>query len=347
MANDLTTLDPKMNIPAHILARQGGALSKDITGGITVGEFGPRISIKGSRFRIVQGEDETVLRETELDVVIVGANPRMSKQYYASAWDPNNVAAPDCFSLNGVAPDAGAESPQSDICATCPMNKWGSKQGPQGQDLKACSDLKRLAVVSPDDIEGDIFLLQATPAALKGLSGFQKALASRGIAPEVVKTTLSFDSDASFPKLMFSLGGFLTEEEIAQVDLVIGSEGVLKVTQATSEEELARLTTPKPAAAAAKPKAGLTVPAKKAAPAPAAVEEVQEEEPAPAPAKKGFGGKSGVTTTKAAPAAAPAAKAAPKVAKPAPKVAAADSDVVSEIEAMIAAEGGGADDATE
>ncbi len=321
MANELI-IPAGMKVPAHILARgQDSALAKSIVGGITAGDFGPRISIKGSRFRIVDNGEETILNTVELDVVVIGANPRLSKKYYAGAWDPNDVKAPDCASLGGISPNEDSPSPQSDLCKTCPHDQWGSKIGPQGQKLKACADLKRLAVVSPDDIEGPIYLLEVTPAALKGLDAFQKALSSRGIAPEVVKTKLSFDTQASFPKLQFGLGGFLTEDEITTIDQIIAGELVKKV---TGEEDPNLIQT---TVVATKPKAGLNTPkpSVKAAPAPAEAEEVAEEEqvqePAPAvPAaapKRGFGKV--------------AAAAAPVAAKPAPKAAAAKPKAVPKV----------------
>jgi hypothetical protein len=332
-----------MQVPAHILARgQDSALAKSITGGITAGDFGPRISIKGSRFRIVENGEETVLNTVELDVVVVGANPRLSKAYYAKAWDPNDVGAPDCSSLGGIAPGEDSPSPQSDLCATCPHNQWGSKVGPQGQKLKACADMKRLAVVSPEDLEGPIYLLQVTPAALKGLDAFQKALSSRGIAPEVVLTRLTFDTQASFPKLQFGLGGFLDEDQINIVDQIIAGDLVKKVT-GEEDPNLIQATV-----VTTKPKAGLSKPSVKAAPTPVAEEVAEEEqapEPAPAAPKRGFG--------KVAAAAPVAAKPAPKPVaakpKPAPKVVPAvqtdGPSIEDEIANMIGQEG--ADDAGE
>ena len=130
-----------IQVPAHLAARVGApsALALSLTGGIssTTGGF-PRISIKGSRFRIIEGDTETVLDQTFLDVVVVGANPRLSKQWYAKAWTPDSEpSAPDCFSLDGIGPDPESTSPQNDLCASCPQNAWGSKITPQGQQIKA------------------------------------------------------------------------------------------------------------------------------------------------------------------------------------------------------------------
>lgn len=315
--SNIVSLDAK--VPAHIANRIGkpSALAEKLAGGITTGESWPRISIKGGRFRIKEGDAETVLQSTTIDVVIVGSNPRLSKTFYAKAWDPNaEQTAPDCFSLDGVRPDSNVGEPQNDICATCPHNAWGSKKGPQGQDLKACSDSKRIAVVSADDPSGAVYLMLITPAALKDLNQYQKDLSHRGIAPELVRTRIGFDTNASFPKLKFGFGGWLTEDEIASVDQAMSSPSIPEMTGEKVKTAPAQIAAPE------KPKPQLV------RPAPVQEEEVEEEAPAPV-AKRGFGAKADVAP--APKAAAP--KAAPKpVAKP---VAVADASLEDEIAAML------------
>lgn len=307
-----------VQIPAHLVGRVGvpSVLAASLTGGLSSGNSFPRISIKGARFRIVEGDTETVLDSTNLDVVIVGANPRLSKTWYAKQWDANAEATgPDCFSLDGVSPDPEATDPQNDLCASCPQNAWGSKITPTGQQVKACSDTKRLAVVAADDASGPVYLLSVTPAALKGLNQYQKELAVRGIPPEIVKTRVSFDTDASFPKLKFTFAGFLEADVQQVVDGLFGTEQVKEITGETLRTPVA---VPKPTVAApVAPK-----PAVKAAP----VEEPVVA-PAPAPAaapKRGFG---------APKAAAPAVKPAP--AKPVAPAADAATSLADEIAALV------------
>jgi hypothetical protein len=277
------------------------------------GESIPRISIKGARFRIVEGDTETVLDSTTIDVVIVGANPRLSKTWYAKAWTPDSEPqAPDCFSLDGIGPDPQSTSPQNDLCASCPQNAWGSKVTPQGQQIKACSDKKRLAVVSADDPTGPVYLLEVTPAALKGLNQYQKELAMRGIAPEIVRTRISFDTDASFPKLKFGFGGFNDADGQAAVDPLFDSAQVKEITGEVLRQAVAvpKIAAPAPVA----PKPAVV----EAAPAP--VTPVEEQ---PAPAKRGFGAPKKAATP--APAPAPAAKAAAPAATVTSAAALADS----------------------
>lgn len=307
----MTALVPaNIQVPAHLAARIGrpSALAQSLAAGLSTGVSFPRISIKSSRFRIKEGDTETVLDTLALDIVIVGANPSISKQWYEKAWDNDaEPESPDCWSSTGIAPDAQSPNKQNDICATCPKNVWGSRIGPGGQQLKQCSDRKRLAVVSADDPSGPAYLLEVTPAALKGLNQYQKELSIRGIPPEVVKTRISFDSDASFPKLLFGFGGFLSAEEQAAVDPRFGSEEILQI---TGEAESGVQPIEQPVVVQPKPML-----VKPAAPAPA---------PEPAPAAEPAASKRGFGAKKAAEPAAPAAEAAaPKRGFGAKKTAAA------------------------
>lgn len=306
-----------LKIPAHLADRIGkpSALSVALASGLggNGGPSFPRISIKGSRFRIVEDGTETVVDSTSLAVIIVGANPRASKVWYAKAWDGNaEPAAPDCYSLDGTGPHPDSTSPQNDMCATCPHNAWGSKTSPTGSPIKACSDRKRLAVVAADDPSGPVYLLEVTPAAMKGLNSYHKELAHRGIDPEIVITKLSFDTDASFPKLQFSLGGFIDVGTLEAIEGLFDSDSVKDVI-GVSQPKVAALPAPTPRPSPVKQ---VAAPVQEPEPEP-----VVEEKPAP---KRGFG---------AAKAAAPA----PVKEKPAPKAApvVADGGLSDEIMGLL------------
>jgi hypothetical protein len=200
--------------------------------------------------------------------------------------------------LDGVSPDPQSTQPQNDLCASCPQNAWGSKVTPQGQQIKACADKKRLAVVSADDPTGPTYLLEVTPAALKGLNQYQKELAHRGIAPEIVRTRVSFDTDASFPKLKFGFGGFNEAETQDAVDPLFGSAQIKEITGESIRQPVAVPQVAAPVAAPVAPKPAVKVAEPEPAPTPA-------EEPA-AP-KRGFGASKPATPAAKAPA--PAAKA--------------------------------------
>jgi len=148
-------------------------------------------------------------------------------------------------------------------------------------------------------------------------------LSVRGIPPEIVKTRVSFDTDASFPKLKFTFGGFLEADTQEIVDKLFGSDEVKEVTGESARQAVAvpRIAAPQ---VAPKPAVKAVVPVEKPAPAPA---------PAPAAApKRGFG----ASKAEAAPAATkPAAKPTAKPAAPAPAAAADAMSLADEIAALV------------
>lgn len=291
MSNEM--IPTNLAIPEHMLARMAvtSELAATLASGISMSESPPRISLKGSRFRLVVDGAETVLPASELNLVIVGANSRLSKVLYLGKYNPDSIAGPDCISSDGVRPDIAAENPQNDLCDTCPQNMWGSKIADNGTKLKACSDQKRLAVISPHD-PTSVYLLLVTPTSMKSLNTYTKELINRGISPELVMTTFAFDIESSHPKLKFSFGGFNSPELQADVDNLVGSDSVLKIVS----EVAAVLQTP-------------PVEESNVVHISAPVETVVEVEPEPEPeetqAPAGFG-------------AIPTAQAAPKAAKPKP-----------------------------
>lgn len=223
---------PTIQLPSHLAALAGNqqlmAINQSASHGISAGGW-PRISIKGSRFRLQnpQGE-EVVVPELHLDVIIVDANPHgLSKIYYSGTYDPNtDEKAPDCYSDNGVGPSIRAAKPQCGTCAACPHNVWGSKITPSGAQTKACSDLKKVAVLIANNPDGPVFELRVPPASLKNFATYINSLNGRGIPAAGIVTRLTFDTAADFPRLVFTASGWATEEQAKAVLEVIGTDEV-------------------------------------------------------------------------------------------------------------------------
>ena len=88
--------------------------------------------------------------------IIVGAWCR-ENVFYEGAYDPENRAPPTCFAFGKDDKDLDEMGPpeevdkheefekQSDLCADCPQNEWGSS--PRGKG-KACQNRRRLACLT-------------------------------------------------------------------------------------------------------------------------------------------------------------------------------------------------------
>ena len=207
----------------------GNAKHNDLIG--STGGF-PNISIKGKVFHITRGDEKSLITKpgeddpaASIEVVVLRANPNNSKVFYASGYQEGSVAKPDCFSNDGIAPDASSQEPQAKNCATCVHNQWGSKIGDTGRKGKACADSKRLAIATLD-APSDPILLRVPAASLKSLGEYGKMLAARAVRPEVVVTRIGFDYSVAHPALTFKPVGF------------IGDAGKLSEIKESSESEL-------------------------------------------------------------------------------------------------------------
>ena len=263
------------HIAARIAARQQAGVKSTVASAIVGNSDGvsiPRISIRAGRYRLSEDGVETTVGVT-LDTIIVGANPRVSKVFYAKAFDASaeNVR-PDCWSNDGLKADASVEAPVHTSCADCPNNVLGSKILPSGAKSKMCADQRHLAVVAAAD-PSKVYSLTVPVSGMKALREYFKDLGNYGIGPEEVITELGFDDQASFPKITFKQKGYVPEKAISRVDNLLASDSVKVATRQLAPQ-------------AAGP--AIAAPVQKAAIAAPAVDDAYEEEaPAPvaAPAK--------------------------------------------------------------
>lgn len=266
-------------VPAHIAARiaarqQAGTKSSVASAIVSDGPNIPRISIRAGRYRLNEDGVETTVG-VQLDTIIVGANPRVSKVFYGKAFDASaDNVRPDCWSNDGLKPDASVQAPVHNSCADCPHNVLGSKILPSGAKSKMCADQRHLAVVAAAD-PTKVYSLTVPVSGMKALREYFKELGNYGIGPEEAITELGFDDAASYPKITFKHKGYVPEKAISRVDALLESDSVKVATRQLAPQNAG------PALAAP-----ATRPAIAAAPA---IDDAYEEEaaaPAPAPAPK-------------------------------------------------------------
>jgi hypothetical protein len=199
-----------------------------------------RIKLSGKQFALVDGNgDEKAvplksLVEGEdgqiyLPVIVLRAKKALSKQFFLTKYNPNEEAkAPDCWSNDAERPDPSIKTPQSDTCASCPHNAFGSGKDADGNATngKACTDSKILAVAVPNH---GVFSLKIPPASLKNFGLFVKQLSANGIPIGNIKTYVGFSTDTSYPVLIFRFGGFMPESVLP---------GLMKLAQSPESNEI-------------------------------------------------------------------------------------------------------------
>lgn len=332
------------NLPAYLKNRTDLA---GVNAEVVTAAAYPHISIKGKTWAIIRDGQRTVLQKPDSDgemapvqrieVAVVRANMK-SKVFYLKKFKEGeeNMAPPDCYSLDGLTPSPNASNKQHTDCRLCPHNQWGSRISDDGEAKgRACADQVRMAIAAPDKLD-DPFLLRVPPASIKLFKEAVKIAKARNIPYNALVYRLGFDPEAASPKITFKPIGLLDDAGYGKVQEIYDDELIRAIAGLDEDARAAApAPAPKPAAsevetdeldaalaqrAASKPAAPAPAPkASKPAPQPVESDELDAAlgaapAPAPAPAPK--------------PAAKPAAK------KAAPVVQEAD-DLLGGLDALL------------
>jgi hypothetical protein len=190
-----------------------------------------------------RGEENPVLRAdgdgqaNSIEVVIVKSSPILGKTYYIDGWKPDSRDKPDCFSNDGLKPEASSPHLQNDYCKTCKHNQFGT--GPNGRG-KACADSKRLVVVPVDDLRNEAYggpmLLRVPAASLQNMAAYGDKLKQLGYVPFGVATRVSFDTKVTHPQFVFGAIRALKDEEAEVVQELRNDERVDRILSLAHED---------------------------------------------------------------------------------------------------------------
>lgn len=208
------TTQEQSNLPDYLKAYMDQGASTDANSMADVKVSIPRVSLKGKRFKFINGEEESKGADT-IHVAILAVEPPgqlMNKVFYKGGYNPNDTAPPDCASSNGLNPDSWVSEPQAELCARCPNNMFGSAISMAGKKAKACKDSKILWVAKPDDVKGTVYGLKVPVTSLKQMGEYGKLVKSLGVPLAAIVTELGMDQDNEFPLLEFKNVGFLNQE---------------------------------------------------------------------------------------------------------------------------------------
>lgn len=178
-----------------------------------------KISMAGG---ILKVDDEPV-EGNSLDVVVLAF--AYENQYYKTAYNPNALTVPACYAFSdpdasgdvesAMAPNPEAEEPQGDDdgkCEGCWANQMGSADIGRG---KACKNIRRLIVVTPDALESaeamaeaEMRMVNVPVMSAKLWSKYVHKLDELGRPPEGVITTIAPVPD---PKSQFLVTFALSE----------------------------------------------------------------------------------------------------------------------------------------
>jgi hypothetical protein len=213
------------------LADSGGGTSRRIT------------MSKGVFRRIVNGKEAGKVKDGFLNVIVINALPKVSRQFYATAFDPDAPPTlPDCWSNQGDVPDVKAANPQATSCATCPQNIDGSGTNGKG---RACRFNRRIALLLENDMSGDIYQFNIPAKSLFGkgvgnthpFESYIKFLPANGESIDRIITQISFDENETADVLKFTPVRHLTDEEIDVVEAAQATQESKRVIQLTVAQQ--------------------------------------------------------------------------------------------------------------
>lgn len=236
--SDLTRLD-NGNVPAAM----AGAFKMDDLDDLTSGVSGgyPIISYKGKVWAVTSGGEKHLVLDDNgdprpsIDVVLVKANPHISKIYYPGGYEEGSTERPSCYSNDGITPGLDAAEPQAAKCAVCPHNQWGSRISEAGSKGKACSDTRRVAVVSLSDLDTPM-LMRIPAASLREMANYAQVLKRRNTPYQAVVTKIGFDPEAAYPRFTFRAVRYLDETEAKSI-IATGQQDVIgQITTLTMQE---------------------------------------------------------------------------------------------------------------
>lgn len=173
------------------MAAKAVATEKNIGGGNVIGTQGGRLNYKGAD-----------LPENKMNVVII--DHILANLFYEGTFDPQTPTSPVCYAYGRdeavMAPHEQSPTPQHDSCVGCPQNEWGSADRGNG---KACKNTRRIAVISENDLNGDIAqaevaYVHAPVTSVKAWAGYVRQIQQTlNMPPLAVITEISLVPDAA------------------------------------------------------------------------------------------------------------------------------------------------------
>lgn len=155
----------------------------------------------------------------EFNAIIVAMLQKPSREYYASAYDPDAKATlPDCWSPLGDKPEEKSENRQAANCATCPQNIAGSGTNGKG---RACRFKRKIAILLDGDSSGDVYQFNIPAKSLFGdgdgnthpFESYCRFLVANGTAPDLVVTTIAYNLDSDTMELTFTPAEPISDEQ--------------------------------------------------------------------------------------------------------------------------------------
>lgn len=182
---------------AQAMINKAGSLAGDV------------IKVKNKKFVLPDGREAESFAAVIVDFINVN-------EFYEGRYDPKVIRPPVCAAKgaepNNMIPFEEAPKRQSDSCAECPNNQFGS----EGKG-KACKNGMWLAVVPADDLAATPLTVKLAPTAVTPFRRYLTQLASTGRPHFAVVTNFALDRSVDYAKIICEAPVPLSMEDVSTV----------------------------------------------------------------------------------------------------------------------------------
>lgn len=215
-------------------------LTKSVATSVAINRI--QTNTNGTFKRIVKGEQIGKAIRGEFNAIIVAMLPKVSRTFYAGKYDPDaKPTLPDCWSNDGVTPEAKAQNRQAANCASCKNNIEGSGENGKG---KACRFQRRVALLLEGDVSGDVYQFNIPAKSLFGkgngithpFESYVRFLAANEESIDYVVTNIAYNLDADTMELQFTPVRPITDDEYELVVAAQADPATQRVVQLTVSE---------------------------------------------------------------------------------------------------------------
>lgn len=222
------------------IRRPVSELTKAVATNVAINRI--QTNTNGTFKRIVKGEQIGKAIRGEFNAIIVAMLPKVSRTFYAGKYDPDaKPTLPDCWSNDGVTPEAKAQNRQAANCASCKNNIDGSGENGKG---KACRFQRRVALMLEGDTSGDVYQFNIPAKSLFGkgsgnthpFESYTRFLLANGESIDYVVTNIAYNLDADTMELQFTPVRPITDEEYELVIAAQADPATQRVIQLTVAE---------------------------------------------------------------------------------------------------------------
>jgi len=217
MADEMVKFDEANALPAELKDELEGKAQENMEG---VQPRLPKMIMptgRGKEFQIEQQAEADV--ETK-EVVGVLLYQTASNAYWSEPFGGGDAVVPDCASHDGIKPSSQYENLQSETCAKCPHNRFGSARDPEGNKLpgKACRNVKRVVILRTDDSTMPC-ILTVPPSSIKSFDDYMVMLAKNKRPYYTVGTGIKAETEKNksgieYPHLLFELKGYINNQDV-------------------------------------------------------------------------------------------------------------------------------------